>query len=223
MEIIEKYLILDTANGKKKLYNDHRRATLGAVVHYFSAINSLKPDKWSDWETCWQLFHDLNLEPNERKFGLYEGKKVSASAEHLIDRDGRDIILAPQGSRTWHAGSSVMNNMKGCNDFTIGIEVTAAPFMAREKNGKYNDELLLVYGYTPAQYESVAQIIFEAMNYYGFKINWVQGHDTVRRAWNLMAPDGEKARKKYDPGVMWNWNLLRSLVQDKYQYDLDGG
>jgi len=223
METIEKFLVVETEKGKRNLYNDRRRATLGAVIHYFSAINSLKPDKWADWEICWQLFHDLNLEPDQRKFGLYEDKKVSASAEHLIDRDGRDIILAPPGSRTWHAGSSIMNNMKGCNDFTIGLEVVAAPYMAREKNGQYNKELLLLYGYTQAQYEAVAEIIFVAMKYYGFKTNWVQGHDTVRRAWNIVAPAGKKASKKYDPGIMWNWTLLRSLIHNKYQYDLDGG
>lgn len=227
---VTKHLILDTPRGPVPAFNDARNETLGAIPHFFSAIYSLKPDKWTDWRTCWELFHDMNLVPDERKFSIYTGKKYSVSVNSLIDRVGTNIELAPVEARTWHAGRSIMNGREKCNNFTIGYELIAAPFMAMERNGKYNQELLLIYGYTDEQYLTLSLLVYQAMRRYGFGMNWIQGHDTVRAAWNAVAPPSKRATKKRDPGPTFDWDKLRLLIQSHFErdgianeFDLDGG
>lgn len=230
METILKHFVVIENGVERSLFNARRKATLGALIHFLSAIYSMKPELWSDWETCWQLIHDMNVEPQHRQFGVYDDVKRSASYSGLVGREGQFIETAPIEARTWHAGKSVMNGMSKCNNFALGYAVIAAPFKAKRRDGSYDEELLKIYGYTDAQYRTMANVVARGMHLYGFSVMWVKGHDQVRADYNSGVPSNKQAKPKPDPGITWDWDKFRLLIikwfEDRgntHQHDLDGG
>jgi N-acetyl-anhydromuramyl-L-alanine amidase AmpD len=169
-------------------YSTRQRPIAGAVVHYFSCIYA-DPDRWADPRRCWELFHDLNCQPAERRYRLYNGPKVYASAGYLIDRDGVAYELAPLGAKTWHAGESLFRGREDCNSFMEGIEMIAAPQV---------DPVL--YGYSEKQYWSLAMLLRWLMLEHRFQPRDITGHDVVRKAWRDAHPQSN-AVVKTDPGT----------------------
>jgi N-acetyl-anhydromuramoyl-L-alanine amidase len=108
------------------------------------------------------------------------------SAHALIRRDGAIVQYVPFGERAWHAGQSEYNGRAGCNDFSVGIELEGT------------DET----PYTDAQYESLAALaaaLFDA--YPSLGPEHIVGHSDVAPA------------RRTDPGPIFNWRRLRTLVQ----------
>lgn len=170
-------------------YSTKPRTTEGAVLHYFSCIN-ISREFWDDPRKCVELFRDLNCLPDDRRFGIYhDPKKISASADYLVDRGGVVYELCPPGVTTWHAGRSMFRGRTRCNDFMAGIELIAAPQIDP-----------VHFGYTDPQYWSTAMLLRWIMLEHGFDADQITGHDTVRGNWNDTHQD-DKGRIKTDPGT----------------------
>lgn len=50
-------------------------------------------------------------------------KSAKASAHLVIERDGTVTQMVPFNIKAWHAGKSMLNSRRGCNGFSIGIEI----------------------------------------------------------------------------------------------------
>ena len=116
-------------------------------------------------------------------FATLAGLRVSAHL--LVRRDGAAVQYVPFHRRAWHAGASQWRGRERCNDFSIGIELEGTDASA----------------YAPAQYNVLARIVAELCRAYpGLSANALVGHSDV-------APG-----RKSDPGIAFDWPLLRSLV-----------
>jgi AmpD protein len=117
-------------------------------------------------------------------FATVAGLRVSAHL--LVARDGSVVQYVPFQRRAWHAGASQWRGRERCNDFSIGIELEGTDATA----------------YTPAQYDVLARIVAElCCAYPTLSADAVVGHSDV-------APG-----RKSDPGIAFDWPLLRSLVR----------
>jgi len=149
----------------------------GLVIHFISAKNILPNDPF-------------NL---DAIMGIF--KQYGVSANYLIRRDGTIIELIPKLFKSYHAGKSIMNGRKGCNNFTIGVELEGGT------DFPYTDEQMLNLGTLSAQ----------LMTEHKFTDEWVQGHDKVRADWNEQYPD-KKASVKVDPGEHFQWEVLNDMI-----------
>jgi AmpD protein len=121
-------------------------------------------------------------------FAEIDGLRVSAHA--LVRRDGEIVQYVPFHQRAWHAGQSSWQGRERCNDFSIGIEIEGADASP----------------YEPAQYTAVAQLIVELCRAYpSLAIERVVGHSDV-------APG-----RKTDPGIAFDWPLLRSQLRLQWE------
>jgi AmpD protein len=117
-------------------------------------------------------------------FATIAGLRVSAHV--LVRRDGTATQFVPFHRRAWHAGVSQWRGREGCNDFSIGIELEGTDATP----------------YTPAQYQTLARLAAGlCRSYPTLAPEAVVGHSDV-------APG-----RKSDPGIAFDWPLLRSLVR----------
>jgi AmpD protein len=115
---------------------------------------------------------------------------LRVSAHLLIHRDGAVVQYVPFNRRAWHAGQSAWRGRERCNDYSIGIELEGTDAAA----------------YTSAQYAVLARIVAELCRAYPtLPADALVGHSDV-------APG-----RKSDPGIAFDWPLLRSLLR----YDLE--
>ena len=172
----------------------------GMVIHYFSARN-VDPDRKYDMYACWDLFCDLNRPKAERETYLLEenwpDNRMYASAHVLIGRDGEVWKLVDFDKQAYHAGRSILNGRKACNQWTLGVEL-----VGEQRSG-----------FTPAQYLELAKLIHEL----GIDREQIAGHDTVR--WNAIQ-EGEATKRKNDPsgrsdgqGNNFAWDFLDELLE----------
>lgn len=173
----------------------------GIIVHYYSAINA-EPSNPFDMEVCRNLFLDLNRVQAQRQWYLKDGppERAYASAHVLIGRDGTEWLLVPLDKQAYHAGESVLNGQRYCNNFTLGVELV----------GTINS------GFTDIQYEKLAAFCKTMLKQHGFGVDMIAGHDQVR--WAAMQA-GHTDKKKYDPsgkpdgtGSNFDWEKLRGLI-----------
>ena len=139
-----------------------------------------------------------NIEPEipfDTKTILKIFKQYRVSAHYLIERNGEVVELVPKLHRAYHAGKSLMNGRSSCNNFTVGIELVGGT------QWPYTDEQML----------SLSELLAQLMTEYKFTLDWVQGHDRVRREWNEMYPD-KAGSKKVDPGSHFNWEVLNDML-----------
>ncbi|BAO43964.1 1,6-anhydro-N-acetylmuramyl-L-alanine amidase AmpD [Thiolapillus brandeum] len=109
--------------------------------------------------------------------------KVSAHA--LVRRDGEVIQFVSLDKRAWHAGESCFDDRKNCNDYSIGIEMEGSDRIP----------------YTNAQYQALARITREIMEYYpGITSRRITGHENI-------APG-----RKTDPGPAFDWKRYRTAL-----------
>ena len=107
------------------------------------------------------------------------------SAHVLVRRDGTPVQYVPFGRRAWHAGQSEYLGRKGCNDFSVGIELEGT------------DDL----PFEDAQYTTLAAVIRALLSAYEtLAAERVAGHCDI-------APG-----RKTDPGPAFDWPRLRALV-----------
>ena len=108
---------------------------------------------------------------------------LKVSAHFLIRRDGALIQFVPCAQRAWHAGASEWRGRRGCNDFSLGIELEGC------------DEL----PFESVQYAVLARLIRVLRRSYA--IEAVVGHADI-------APG-----RKTDPGPHFDWPHLRRLLR----------
>jgi AmpD protein len=109
--------------------------------------------------------------------------KVSAHA--LVRRDGEVVQFVSLDERAWHAGESCFDGRENCNDYSIGIEMEGS------------DQI----PYTNAQYQALARITRENMEYYpGITLDRFTGHENI-------APG-----RKTDPGPAFDWERYRAAL-----------
>ncbi|MBF0139634.1 MAG: 1,6-anhydro-N-acetylmuramyl-L-alanine amidase AmpD [Magnetococcales bacterium] len=110
---------------------------------------------------------------------------LKVSAHFVIDRCGTVTQYVPVAQRAWHAGISVWEGRDNVNDFSIGIELEGddkTPF-------------------TPVQYTNLASLVQTLRTRYPLLGEQrIVGHEHI-------APG-----RKWDPGPLFDWSLLRSLL-----------
>lgn len=119
---------------------------------------------------------DWNAHPY---FQSIRGTQVSA--HFFIRRDGALVQFVSCDDRAWHAGTSSYRGRENCNDDSVGVEL----------------EGLETDVFTPAQYESLAQLIQALAQRY--PLAHVAGHEHV-------APG-----RKLDPGPGFDWHAMDPL------------
>lgn len=107
---------------------------------------------------------------------------LRVSAHFLVVRDGGLVQYVPCSKRAWHAGMSHWGTRTACNDFSVGIELEGT------ETGYFE----------PGQYATLAALVRSLGRKY--PIRSVLGHSDI-------APG-----RKSDPGVGFDWPLLRSLI-----------
>ncbi len=107
---------------------------------------------------------------------------LTVSAHFLIRRDGRLVQFVSCDERAWHAGESSWRGRRGCNDFSIGIEL----------------EGLEGETFDARQYGPLAMLLRHIRERYS--IDAVAGHEDI-------APG-----RKQDPGRGFEWARLRQLL-----------
>lgn len=176
-----------SSTGAPKAMEDYS----GIVQHFFSGRWTFPEDKYN-LEKCWQLMHDLNFETEQRKYNLYHGPRVSASAHYMIGRCGTILELVPLAFRAFHAGKSEFEGRRDCNRYMIGIENLGT---------EYDD-------YTAAQYIANAKLCKQLMLMHpNIKLNTITGHE------DICVPPG----RKKDPGEHFDWPMLRAMIDNNYE------
>ena len=103
---------------------------------------------------------------------------LRVSSHLLIRRDGEIIQYVPLQMRAWHAGESCFDSKKGCNDYSIGIELEGSD------DTKFTD----------AQYLALAQITRDIQQRFpAITTDRITGHSDI-------APG-----RKTDPGPEFDW------------------
>jgi AmpD protein len=106
---------------------------------------------------------------------------LRVSSHFFIPRDGRVIQYVPCELRAWHAGASAWRGRERCNDFSVGIELEGADWLA----------------YEDAQYAALADLTRALVARYGPLE--AAGHSDI-------APG-----RKTDPGPHFDWARYRAL------------
>ena len=118
-------------------------------------------------------------------FGTIEHLRVSAHI--LIRRDGGLTQYVPFTARAWHAGDSNYCGRRGCNDFSVGIELEGEDGAA----------------YESAQYVALVKLVGELRRAYPTLLDAeLVGHCDI-------APG-----RKTDPGPAFDWDRLRRALAD---------
>jgi AmpD protein len=110
---------------------------------------------------------------------------MRVSAHFLIRREGALAQFVPCALRAWHAGDSSWRARRGCNDFSIGVELEGT------------DDL----PYEDIQYRTLALLTRALRRRY--PIRDIAGHSDI-------AP-----KRKTDPGPAFDWPRYRKLIASK--------
>ena len=148
------------------------------------------------------VIHNISLPPGEFGGGyiddLFLGRldatahpyfagiaHLKVSAHACIFRDGRVTQYVPTTQRAWHAGESLFDGRKRCNDFSIGIELEGTDHEP----------------FTDAQYETLTAMTRAILKVY-LKITpkRIVGHSNI-------APG-----RKTDPGPHFDWLRFRAAL-----------
>ena len=121
---------------------------------------------------------------NDDYLNTIKGMKVSS---HLfIKRTGEIIQFVPFDKRAWHAGKSSFDNVKNCNDYSIGIELEGCDDISFED----------------IQYEKLTYIIKAILdNYKKTSKERIVSHSDI-------APG-----RKSDPGPLFDWKRLKRMLE----------
>jgi len=107
---------------------------------------------------------------------------LKVSAHFFIRRDGTLFQFVPCSLRAWHAGVSSWRSARGCNDFSIGIELEGTDDLA----------------YAAPQYAMLARVAAALCKRY--PIRDMVGHSDI-------APG-----RKTDPGPAFDWSRLGRVL-----------
>lgn len=107
---------------------------------------------------------------------------IQVSAHFFIRRDGALVQFVSCDDRAWHAGTSSYRGRENCNDDSIGVEL----------EGLEGDT------FTPAQYQSLADLVRAIAHHY--PLAHLAGHEHI-------APG-----RKLDPGPGFQWGAILPLL-----------
>jgi AmpD protein len=107
---------------------------------------------------------------------------TQVSAHFFVRRDGAVVQFVSCDERAWHAGLSSYRGRENCNDDSIGVEL----------EGLEGDT------FTPAQYESLKELVQAVAQHY--PLAHLAGHEHI-------APS-----RKMDPGPGFQWTALLPLL-----------
>ncbi len=141
------------------------------VIHNISLPPGQFGGRWID-----DLF--LNqLDPNADPY-FQDICELRVAAHLLIRRDAELVQYVPLSKRAWHAGPSMFQGCRNCNDFSIGIELEGADDVP----------------YTDVQYQMLAQVVNHIIQHYpAITPERIVGHSDI-------APG-----RKTDPGAAFDW------------------
>jgi len=120
------------------------------------------------------------LNPDDHEY-FKSISNLKVSSHFLIRRDGSLFQFVSCLNRAWHAGESSWNEIKNCNDFSIGIELEGSDYDAFESK----------------QYIGLQELIQSLINKYPIKD--IVGHSDI-------APS-----RKTDPGPYFEWDKIKKL------------
>lgn len=163
----------------------------GIAIHYISCKNII-PERPFNTEFTWQLLHDMNLEKEDRLYGIYNDKRYAGSYHFLIGRDGSGIQLVPSEFQAWHAGVSSFSGREYCNRFMFGISFI----------GSYE------LGPTQAQYEMLAKLCAFLITKYDIQTDAIAGHEDI-------APGRKKDPHGHGDNATFSWPKLHELIADE--------
>lgn len=130
-------------------------------------------------------FFQNRLDPKAHPY-YEEIADLKVSSHFLIERQGRIVQFVPTHLRAWHAGESIYEGRKNCNDFSLGIELEGTEDSPFEE----------------IQYQRLVWLIRGLMTHYAsLSEDRIVGHSHV-------AP----GRKK-DPGEKFDWSHLHRLLK----------
>jgi len=117
-----------------------------------------------------------------------EGKELSA--HFLIDRRGGVTQFVATDRAAYHAGASRWRGREGCNDFSVGIELTGDAD----------------HDFTARQYTTLARLCRDLMRAYPkITARRIVGHSRIA------TPRGRKS----DPGPRFDWVRLRKEIAEQ--------
>jgi AmpD protein len=109
---------------------------------------------------------------------------LRVSAHLLLRRNGDPLQFVPIHMRAWHAGDSTWRGRRGCNDFSVGIELEGSD------TGSYTD----------AQYARLVEVTRALRRV--LPLRDIAAHSDI-------AP-----LRKTDPGALFDWaRFLRALAR----------
>lgn len=140
------------------------------------------------------------------------------SAHYVIGTDGRVVQMVALDRAAWHAGTSVLANSEGVNQFSIGFEIVNWGKLTR-RDGKFytytgseyqGAEPVAADGacwapYTEDQYQAVARLTAALLGKY--PIQYITGHS------DLATPKG----RKIDPGPAFDWQRIQASLPPTYR------
>jgi len=153
----------------------------------------------SNMPICLLVIHSISLPPNEfggngvkqlftnslnhEEHPYYEQLRgLKVSSHFFIRRNGEIVQFVSCLHRAWHAGQSLWQGRKRCNDFSIGIEMEGSDFVP----------------YEDLQYRKLVYLTRRLQH--TFRFREIVGHSDV-------APE-----RKTDPGPFFDWHrYLKSL------------
>ncbi len=112
-------------------------------------------------------------------------RDLKVSSHLFISREGEITQFVSFHERAWHAGESSFRNQRECNDYSIGIELEGSEDVS----------------YTDSQYHTLGRVTQALMSIFPhIAQSNIVGHSEI-------APG-----RKWDPGPMFDWNRLLSLL-----------
>lgn len=123
------------------------------------------------------------LNPDDHEY-FKSISNLKVSSHFLIRRDGSLFQFVSCLNRAWHAGESSWNEIKNCNDFSIGIELEGSDYDAFESK----------------QYIGLQELIQSLINKYPIKD--IVGHSDI-------APS-----RKTDPGPYFEWDKIKNCFDE---------
>jgi AmpD protein len=128
----------------------------------------------------------LNKLPVTNNSYLNNIRDMKVSSHLYIKRSGEIIQFVPFDKRAWHAGQSSFENIKNCNDYSIGIELEGCEDIVYEN----------------IQYIKLSEIINSLLgSYKHLSLNRIVSHSDI-------APG-----RKSDPGPLFDWKRLKTMIK----------
>lgn len=196
--------------------NKHKLEQDGADVPYEET-----PNGGGELRPLYLVFHYTAGRSLESSVSWFKNRDSKASAHLVIGRNGKVVQMQPFNKVCWHAGISKWGELKGLNNYSIGIEIDNAGLLKKDQAGNWKSWFGEIYPaadvivaahrlggpergwheYTPVQIEAAIDIGVALHKKYGFAD--VLGHDDI--AWP----------RKTDPGPAFPLASVQSRVMGR--------